>query len=210
MCLSLLSLMIYLLFRAVSKSEGWARVLSEFAFVTAFLLYGRGLKGMSADQLGLKVSLRHWTWTVILIPIATVGYLLVLCLVHESYAKLLSLRVRTLTICWASWAYLDKAEALRWLCHATLINVCEELLFRGALLGCLLHSFPRFSAIWIQACLFGSAHYIVWGRDAVMPACFFGLVTGWMMVRLRSLIPCIAVHIALSWILILWFWGPRR
>lgn len=70
-------------------------------------------------------------------------------------------------------------------------GVCEELLFRGAVLGLLERSGNRRLANVGQALLFGIAH----GMAVRLPWTFvFGLVLGWIRQRTDSLWPTIVLH----------------
>lgn len=74
--------------------------------------------------------------------------------------------------------------------------VAEEMVFRGAILRRLLeltgHSL-RWVAIAVTALLFGVIH----GNMAQgLTAFVMGLVIGWLYVRTRSIVPCVALHVA--------------
>jgi membrane protease YdiL (CAAX protease family) len=69
--------------------------------------------------------------------------------------------------------------------------ICEELLYRGAILGLLLKGGNTRRAVVIQALAFSLAHII----SIRLPWTFvFGLVMGWIRVRTGSLWACMAVH----------------
>jgi sodium transport system permease protein len=69
--------------------------------------------------------------------------------------------------------------------------VCEELLFRGALLGLLRKRFPAWAAVVLQAAAFALLHAI----GVRFPYTFaLGLVLGLIVVRTGSLGPAMAVH----------------
>ncbi|NCG20206.1 MAG: CPBP family intramembrane metalloprotease [Rhodobacterales bacterium] len=69
--------------------------------------------------------------------------------------------------------------------------ICEELLYRGAILGLLLKGGNARRAVVIQALAFSLAHII----SIRLPWTFvFGLVMGWIRVRTGSLWACMAVH----------------
>jgi len=69
--------------------------------------------------------------------------------------------------------------------------VCEELLFRGAMLGLLRRSMPVWAAIAIQAALFGAVHLMAF---RVLPTAVLGVVLGLLVWRTRSLLPAMVVH----------------
>jgi len=73
--------------------------------------------------------------------------------------------------------------------------VCEELLFRGAILGLLLRSGNTRRAIILQAAAFSISHIV----PLRLPWTFsFGLIMGWIRVRTGSLWACMAVHFLLN------------
>jgi len=73
-----------------------------------------------------------------------------------------------------------------------LAPVCEELVFRGAILRALLHWTPRhWGAIAISALLFALIH----ANPAQMPHAFvIGLLLGWLYYRTDSIVPGIVYH----------------
>ena len=73
-----------------------------------------------------------------------------------------------------------------------LAPVCEELVFRGAILRALLHWTPRhWVAIAISALLFALIH----ANPAQMPHAFvIGLLLGWLYYRTDSIVPGIVYH----------------
>ena len=73
-----------------------------------------------------------------------------------------------------------------------LAPVCEELVFRGAILRALLHWTPRhWVAIAISAFLFALIH----ANPAQMPHAFvIGLLLGWLYYRTDSIVPGIVYH----------------
>ena len=69
--------------------------------------------------------------------------------------------------------------------------ICEELLYRGAILGLLMKGGNTRRAVVIQALAFSLAHII----SIRLPWTFvFGLVMGWIRVRTGSLWACMAAH----------------
>ena len=86
-----------------------------------------------------------------------------------------------------------------WLHGAVMIAVfpavCEELLYRGAILGLLLRSGRPRLALVGQAAAFSLAHVI----SVRLPWTFvFGLVIGWLRVRTGTLWAGMAVHFLLN------------
>lgn len=69
--------------------------------------------------------------------------------------------------------------------------VCEEIIFRGIILGGFLKRFHTPAAIVLSSFLFGLMHMNIWqGVSAFLG----GLLLGWVYVRTRSLVPCIFLH----------------
>ena len=69
--------------------------------------------------------------------------------------------------------------------------VVEEMFFRGIVLRSFLHQYGRVPSIVGSALLFGAAHLNIYqGCSAVM----IGSLSGWLYARVRSLVPCIALH----------------
>lgn len=84
---------------------------------------------------------------------------------------------------------------------ASVVVVCllspvfEEMLFRGIVLRGFLEQFSQRQAIFGSAVLFGAVHVNIYqfiGGVAI------GVLLGWLYERTRSLIPCIALHIAFN------------
>ena len=71
--------------------------------------------------------------------------------------------------------------------------VVEEMLFRGVILRGFLQRYDRGMAIWASSALFGLAHLNVY-QFAV--GLLMGAVCGWLYTRARSLVPCVALHMA--------------
>jgi hypothetical protein len=71
--------------------------------------------------------------------------------------------------------------------------VFEELLFRGIILRGLLARMAPGPAIVVSALLFGIAHLDVY---QLVSGALLGLPLGWLYVRFRSVLPCIALHAA--------------
>lgn len=78
---------------------------------------------------------------------------------------------------------------------AVLVPICEEVVFRGAILGRLLKLFgtkKAWGAIVISALIFGLAH----GNLAQSPHAFaLGILFGWLYYRTDSLIPSAIMHV---------------
>src|SRR5690606_30212345 len=75
--------------------------------------------------------------------------------------------------------------------------VCEELFFRGYLLGALKNRWPAWAAILATSLLFGVFHLSVGGLAAVervVTSTFLGLVLGWMCWRTGTIWPGVATH----------------
>jgi membrane protease YdiL (CAAX protease family) len=69
----------------------------------------------------------------------------------------------------------------------------EEILFRGMILSTLKENMHPWIAIAISSVMFGVAHGTPIG---IIYATALGLVMGWLAVRLGSIIPSLAFHIA--------------
>jgi hypothetical protein len=73
--------------------------------------------------------------------------------------------------------------------------VVEEMFFRGIVLRSFLHRYDRARSIWGSALLFGAAHLNVY---QFFVALLVGGLSGWLYERGRSLLPCIALHVAFN------------
>ena len=73
--------------------------------------------------------------------------------------------------------------------------VLEEMLFRGVILKGFLEQFPRPQAILGSAVLFGAVHMNIY---QFIGGVLIGVLLGWLYERTRSLVPCIALHIAFN------------
>jgi membrane protease YdiL (CAAX protease family) len=74
---------------------------------------------------------------------------------------------------------------------ALLPGICEELLFRGAVLGLLRKGMPGGWAVLLQAALFAVAH--LYGFRW-LPTFGVGLAAGWLVLRTGSLLPAMVLH----------------
>lgn len=85
-------------------------------------------------------------------------------------------------------------DGFGYLAIGVLAPIAEEILFRGAILRCLLALFSQrlhWLAILLSAIIFGLAH----GNMAQAPhAMMLGLLFGWMYYRTRSIIPSLVLH----------------
>ena len=77
------------------------------------------------------------------------------------------------------------------LTYALLPAFCEELLFRGALLGLLSRAMPPWTAIVLSGSLFGLLHM---DPFRVVPTALLGFVLGWVLLRTRSLFAVVLLH----------------
>lgn len=71
--------------------------------------------------------------------------------------------------------------------------VLEEMLFRGVILRSFLGQYPRWYAITGSALIFGVAHMNLYQFAVGLG---LGMFLGWLYERTRSLLPCIALHVA--------------
>ncbi len=77
--------------------------------------------------------------------------------------------------------------------------VCEEVFFRGALLGGLRRDLSRRASLGWQALIFGVAHASIY---RLLPTMWIGLVLGAIRLRTASLWPCVLLHLAYNaWVL---------
>jgi membrane protease YdiL (CAAX protease family) len=74
-----------------------------------------------------------------------------------------------------------------------LAPVLEEMLFRGIILRSFLQLYSKWSAIVFSAVIFGVAHMNLY---QFIVGIVLGSALGWLYQRSRSLIPCIALHMA--------------
>lgn len=101
--------------------------------------------------------------------------------------------------------YLKLMEAL-WESGGLLVlavtpGICEELLFRGAVLGLLLRRGRPVLAVILQAALFGLIHVYAF---KLLPAGALGLFLGVLAVRCGSIWPGVVVHVLHNAVLLLW------
>lgn len=76
-----------------------------------------------------------------------------------------------------------------------LLPAFEEMLFRGVILRAYLVKFPRWVAIGLSVLTFAVAHF----NPYQLPlALVVGMLLGWLYERSRSLVPCIALHVAVN------------
>ena len=76
--------------------------------------------------------------------------------------------------------------------------VCEEVFFRGAVLGGLRRDLSRRAAVFWQALIFAVAHASIY---RLVPTLWIGLVLGAIRLRSGSLLPAVIVHLGYNaWI----------
>jgi sodium transport system permease protein len=90
-------------------------------------------------------------------------------------------------------------------------GICEELLFRGALLSGLRRDLSPTRAVLLQALLFAGAHMSI---HRMLPTALIGVVLGALTLRTRSLWPAVLLHIGYNGLLTLsetftWLSDPR-
>jgi sodium transport system permease protein len=90
-------------------------------------------------------------------------------------------------------------------------GVCEDLLFRGAILSGLRRDLPPVRAVLLQAMLFGWAHSSV---HRFLPTFLVGVALGFVALRTRSLWPAVLLHVSYNALLVLsgahpWLGDPR-
>jgi sodium transport system permease protein len=91
---------------------------------------------------------------------------------------------------------------------AVIPAICEEVAFRGYILSGLESSASRWTAIALSAFLFGFLHVLISLFQQFFNATLLGLMLGWMALRTRSLLPCIAFHLTNNAIAALAVAGP--
>ncbi len=77
------------------------------------------------------------------------------------------------------------------LVFALLPGICEELLFRGALLGLLRDTFKPVARVVVVALMFGWIHLVL---PRLFPTAMLGLLLGFATLRSGSLLPAILMH----------------
>ncbi len=100
-------------------------------------------------------------------------------------------------------------EPLGVLSMALLAPLVEELMFRGAIQGYLLHRCSRpWVAIVVSALVFGIIHM---NPQQVVYATSLGIVFGWIYYRTRSLLPVIVGHVLNNSVAVvaMWLWGTE-
>jgi len=145
-----------------------------------------------ARYLGLDTrSVLQWRappwWSVALAPVIAAG------------TVALALAIVTATDPWfpdrSAGAFSDLLRSLMtpagMLLVVLLPAICEELLFRGAMLGLLRRGMPIWLAIGLQAVLFGAVHLMA---ERLLPTAAVGIVLGILAWRTRSLLPGMLVH----------------
>ena len=87
------------------------------------------------------------------------------------------------------------SDPIGMLCVGIIVPICEEVVFRGAILGHMLKAFggnKHGHAICISALLFAIAH----GNLAQGPHAFLlGILLGWLVYRTGSLVPGVVLHV---------------
>lgn len=78
--------------------------------------------------------------------------------------------------------------------------ICEELFFRGAVLGSLRRGLSPMRALLWQALFFGAAHASLY---RIVPTASLGLLLGALTLRTRSLLPAILVHAGYNTVVVL-------
>jgi ABC-2 type transport system permease protein/sodium transport system permease protein len=84
-----------------------------------------------------------------------------------------------------------------WLALAIVPAICEELFFRGYMLGALRGRVPAWLAIGLTAAIFGLFHASVFGLIAierVLSSSLLGAALGWVCWTTRSVLPGIVLH----------------
>ena len=84
---------------------------------------------------------------------------------------------------------------------AALGPVLEELMFRGLVLHVLLRRYSPWVAIVISSALFAAIHLNPWQAPGAFGG---GLLLGWIVVKTRSLWPCVIVHALFNGLHYLW------
>ena len=122
-------------------------------------------------------------WVLLLVPALVLGISMVVGI--ETQAFPLSDREREM------FERFGVADFATMAMGCVIAPVVEEMLFRGIVLRGFLHRYGRAQAIWGSAMLFGVAHLNIYQFVAAL---VIGALSGWLYVRGRSLVPCIALH----------------
>ena len=167
-------------------------LLSLFALRHLRRRTGAGL----GELLGLRApSLAHLVGCVLCLPA-----LIRLALEYESWQR------RVLPLPAGSGGFEALAQTIAslptpWLLFLFALSpgVCEELLFRGALLAGMRRDFRARESILWQALAFAAAHASLW---RLVPTAFMGAVLTAITLRSRSLWPAILMHVAYDGLLV--------
>ena len=124
-------------------------------------------------------------WVLLLVPALVLGISILIGI--ETQAFPLSDSERAL------FDRLNVDDLATTLVGCVIAPVVEEMLFRGIVLRGFLHRYGRAQAIWGSAALFGLAHLNIYQFVAAL---LIGALSGWLYLRGRSLVPCIALHAA--------------
>ena len=84
---------------------------------------------------------------------------------------------------------------------ALLPGICEELAFRGFILGGLKSRLPAFWAVFLTSLVFGLAH--VNTLQQTISAGLLGLILGYVAVKSKQITPCIVLHMSYNGLLLL-------
>jgi len=90
-------------------------------------------------------------------------------------------------------------------------STLEEPIFRGYLLNLLVKIIPIGAAVFIQALLFGIAHFKQ-GLHGILQNTLIGLIWGILVITFNSLLVSIAAHFAIDWLgltLQYWTWSKK-
>jgi len=69
--------------------------------------------------------------------------------------------------------------------------VVEELIFRGVIMHGLMRNYPKVTAVFFSGLLFALFHLNPWQFPATL---VLGMILGWIMIRTRNILLCIAGH----------------
>jgi len=67
----------------------------------------------------------------------------------------------------------------------------EELIFRGVIMHGLMRNYPKVTAVFFSGLLFALFHLNPWQFPATL---VLGMILGWIMIRTRNILLCIAGH----------------
>lgn len=193
---------LFLFLVGISGSSTWLPAFLGSESAVAGILIGQVMfmvvPGMIAWPLALDVrellSLRWPRWRALWwTPVAALGAVSIVLVLFGSTGWLLSLAERGYQLRVELMSTVSFPVALVVL--AVVPAICEELIFRGSLLGLLRRGMGPGAAVLIQAMLFAMAQILGF---KLIPSFFLGIFLGLITVRTGSIAPAIYVRVAVN------------